>query len=262
MSKIIESAERNVLGARLRDARLALPGKVNQEEMARRISELSGVQVSRDRYAKYEFRTDLPRELAAAVSQITGLDPLYFLDPNIPGNKLPPISHLSAVNWEKIKPVPVNGRVQAGQFTESGELQPEEIDVAFVSSDVPFANKPLRGFKVFGDSMNEFYPHGSVVIVAPSIYLGEGWMPTPGMHVIVQRLNDWGEQELTIKEIEYGPPPAPGQDPEYLLLKPRSTNPEFKPWRYPISRDPDSIAEEKMRIIGVVVTSTKRAPGF
>jgi hypothetical protein len=72
---------------------------------------------------------------------------------------------------------------------------------------------------------------------------------------VVQRENEWGEIEATIKEVAYD-----GQD---LLLWPRSEDPGFqKPWRIsaPKTQDPDN-QSERIRITGLVVWSMRAAPG-
>jgi transcriptional regulator with XRE-family HTH domain len=170
------------------------------------------------------------------------------------------------VDWAQLKRVPITGRVQAGVFAKGNELEPDERSFAYIPVDLPYANLPLAGFLVVGDSMNEFYPHGTRLIVAPAIHLGEGWMPRSGQHVIVQRLNDWGETELTVKEIRYGPQstggPTDGREPTHFELWPRSTNKSFtEAWRFPISRSADAGDDEKMRIVGLVVHYVGKAPG-
>lgn len=170
---------------------------------------------------------------------------------------LPQKSHADP-GFLDLVPVPIEARVEAGLFKASNQLPPEDRGIEHISGNSPYARFPLVGLQVAGESMNEFYPHGSVVIVVPAVHLGEGWMPDSGQHVIVQRLNDWNESELTIKEIRYGP----GPEPEFLELWPRSRHPDFqKPWSFPIRRDEEAGDQEKMRIIGLVIRGVTPAPG-
>jgi len=180
---------------------------------------------------------------------------VVLLIPDYVKEKLPEFPQNVMSDLSGTVPVAVVGGVQAGLFKEALETPPEQRGTLFVPVNMPYANKPLKGFKVVGDSMNAWYPDGSFVVVCPSIYLGEGWLPATGQHVLVQRRNEWGEFEATVKEVAY--------DGDDLLLWPRSHNPSFhKPWRIsgPKEIDPDS-SEEPIRVTGLVVWSISRAPG-
>lgn len=178
-----------------------------------------------------------------------------------------PIDDLSeqtpVIQYDGIIRVPRVGLIQAGLFAERNELPIEEQGFTPIPANTPFARLPLKSARIHGDSMNEFYPHGSDVVYVPAIFLGEGWMPETGHHVIIQRLNDWGESELTVKEIRYGK----GENPDFVELMPRSTNPAFqKPWAYPINRteaagDDEVGGQQRIRIVGLVLYAVRKAPG-
>lgn len=96
------------------------------------------------------------------------------------------------------RPIPVVGAVQAGVFKES--MKYENTDLASVS--VPWGDaesKKTYALDVKGESMNQVYPVGSVLIVVPVCDLEKG--PQNGDHVIVERRNPDGLVETTCKEL-------------------------------------------------------------
>jgi hypothetical protein len=258
MSKTTSIEQNQILFRRL--ASLRADKYPSQELMAAALSAELGYEISRDRYSKYETRTVIPRPIATAAAKLLGCPLEQLLDPDYPDNsdvkeKLPVIGHNGGTELAGTVPVVVIGSLQAGLFREALEWPPDEREILSVPVNMPYADKPLQGFKIVGDSMNDWYPHGSYVVVYPTIHMGEGWMPATGQHVIVQRKNDWGEYEATVKEVAYE-----GGD---LMLWPRSHNPDFKkPWRMkaPAERDPDD-HDDNIRITGLVVWSMRRAPG-
>lgn len=210
--------------------------------------------IERDAYAKYETRSVIPPEIAARASQIFNVPLNFLVSSDSLSEKLAIKEHNGLHALVGTVPVLVVGAVQAGVFREAFEWAPEEQKKLAMPVDVPYSDKPLQGLKVIGPSMNKWYPEGSYVVILPTIYLSSGWVPSTGQHVIVQRTNEWGEVEATIKEVAYE-----GDD---LVLWPRSEDPLFqKPWRMtPPAVDPDNQADP-IRITGLVVWSMRAAPG-
>lgn len=152
--------------------------------------------------------------------------------------------------------VRVVGRVQAGFFHEAIESPLDEQYEISIAVPAGFRLAALRGFQVVGPSMNLLYPDGTIVIVVPTIELGEGWRPRTGQRVLVQRRNEWGEFEATVKEIEIRK--------DRILLCPRSDHPEFsKPWVIEMPEGDGSFDEhsDNIRITGLVVSSVRIEPG-
>lgn len=154
-------------------------------------------------------------------------------------------------------PVPVTavrvlGEVEAGVFKEALEYVPEDQFEIFVPVDPRFAKLSRGALKVRGPSMNLLYPEGTFIVFVPVIELGEEWVPRSGNRVVVQRSNDQGEVEATIKEVEFD------QDGQAWLW-PRSSHPEFQqPWRVPAFWDGDgefSEHSDNLRIVSLVVGS-------
>jgi transcriptional regulator with XRE-family HTH domain len=246
MPRALKSPEKAQLLARLKAARKE--AGLTQLEVAKLL------EIDRDTYAKYETRTVIPTEVAQRAAPILGVHFTYLVALEGNGDRTPTHRHDSS-NALSTRPVIVRGEIQAGVFREAIELPPEEQTRLMVPLGIPYSDKPLEGLRVIGPSMNKWYPEGSYVIVLPTIHLSSGWVPAPGQHVVVQRENEWGEIEATIKEVAYD-----GQD---LLLWPRSEDPGFqKPWRIsaPKTQDPDN-QSERIRITGLVVWSMRAAPG-
>lgn len=222
---------------------------LTQEEMADKLG------VSRDRYAKWETRSRIPVEYAVKVADIFKADVTGLLTGHPVKEILPSLSQTPVPGFLGTVPVEVVGAVQAGLFKRSTEWPPGDRETLAMPVNVPYSDKPLQALKVVGPSMDMWYPDGSYVVVLPSIYLGEGWIPTTGQHVVVTR-TAWDEHEATIKEVAY--------DGDDLLLYPRSHHPDFQnPWRIPIRRHGIAPADgyEGMRISGLVVWAMRRAPG-
>lgn len=154
--------------------------------------------------------------------------------------------------------VPVIGAVEAGAWREALEYLPDD-DQPFV--DVPpdprYPSSRRFALQVRGPSMNLVYPEGSHVIVIPAMDLGEGWTAQDGQRVIVQRVNDTGECEATVKEFKIDGDGA-------AWLWPRSSHPEFQqPWRVPDDWHGNGDFDEhsdNLRITGLVVQSLRNEP--
>ncbi len=124
-----------------------------------------------------------------------------------------------------MRSITVRGAVQAGHWAEAVEWPVLERFAIAAPVDDRWAHHTVSGFLVRGDSMDEVYPDGTILIVVPMVEL-ERW-PEPGERVIVQRRNNLGEYEATVKEFvvdKYGK----------FWLSPRSSNPEHRvPIRLP-----------------------------
>jgi SOS-response transcriptional repressor LexA len=136
----------------------------------------------------------------------------------------------------------VRGRVQAGDWREAVEWPPNERYQVEMATPERFKDRQVFGLVVGGDSMDEVYPPGAVLMCVPLEAYG---MPLKtGNRVIVQRQRKNGDYEATVKEyVEDG-------DMRWLIA--RSKNPIH---RAPIvinGADTDSA-----QILAVVVASYK-----
>lgn len=137
----------------------------------------------------------------------------------------------------------VKGEVAAGVWKEAYELPSDEWRSFTGRADVT-ANLDMRfGLLVIGDSMNEIYPHGTIVECVSVFGTAE---IAPGKRVVVvrRRASD-GEYEATVKELR-------AQD-GHLWAVPRSTNPSFTAFR--IDQNEAGIIET--RVAAVVVSSVR-----
>lgn len=136
----------------------------------------------------------------------------------------------------------VKGEVAAGVWKPAVE-RPEDEWEAFTGRAGVSANPEHRfGLRIIGDSMNEVFPHGTIVECVSTFGHVE---PSPGKRVVVVRMNDAGEYEATVKELVE-------QDGK-LYAVPRSTNPVHRP--IDLSSHEPGIAES--RITAVVVASIR-----
>lgn len=135
----------------------------------------------------------------------------------------------------------VRGPVAAGQWKEVWEY-PEDEWVTFTGrSDVTAPLRDRFGVKVEGESMNDLYPSGTILECVS--FLG-GAEISNGKRVIVERLREDGEREITVKEFY--------EDENGVWLLPRSSNPSFQT---PIRADAEEPGIVQTRVIGVVVGS-------
>ncbi len=136
----------------------------------------------------------------------------------------------------------VKGIVAAGVWREALEL-PEDDWASFTGRPDITANMEHRfGLRVEGDSMNEVYPHGTVVECVSVMGRAE---IVSGKRVIVLRENDRGDFEATVKELLI-------EDDGTHWLIPRSTNPAFQSPIRMGQREPGIV---ETRIIALVVGS-------
>lgn len=136
----------------------------------------------------------------------------------------------------------VKGEVAAGVWRAALEKPQDEWESFTGRADITAKPEHRFGLRVVGDSMNEIYPHGTIVECVSVFGHAE---PTPGKRVVVLRTNDNGEVEATVKElVEQG-----GE----LWLVPRSSNPAHRPFKV---SEPDPGIRE-VRIAAVVVASVR-----
>jgi transcriptional regulator with XRE-family HTH domain len=136
----------------------------------------------------------------------------------------------------------VRGPVAAGQWYEVWE-EPEDEWKSFTGrADVTAPLRDRFGVRVEGESMNEAYPHGTILECVS--FLG-GAEIASGKRVIVERTRVDGEREVTVKELH-----RDENGIEWLV--PRSSNPAFQS---PIRADEQEDGIVQVRVIGVVVGS-------
>lgn len=143
----------------------------------------------------------------------------------------------------KLTPVPIIGAVQAGVWQDSVEWPPSEHYTLPMLIPTGFQGLTIRGLEVRGPSMDEIYPHGSVVVCAPFIELGRP--PRSGERVVAIRTRAMGESEATIKEYRID------KDGKQRLW-PRSTHPDFQA---PIAIDAPRDEGEDLSITFLVIGS-------
>lgn len=114
--------------------------------------------------------------------------------------------------------VPVIGYVQAGVWLATIELPPEDRYDIPLPIQSGFDRFDVFGLVVRGPSMDEVYPHGSVLAVVKFLDLGRE--PRHGERVVALRLRH-GETEATVKEFRVD------RDGKARLW-PRSTHPSFQ----------------------------------
>lgn len=150
---------------------------------------------------------------------------------------------LAGEGWHP--PTRVIGAVQAGQWVESVEWDEDQQFDVIMPFPRAWPEFPTYGFLVRGSSMNLLYPEGSVVVAVPTIVSGID--PKPGDRVVVQRRDDQGLYEVTVKEFTRD---SQGR----VWLWPRSDDPE---WQGPI--DPRDGADKRAEILvtGIIVASLR-----
>jgi len=136
----------------------------------------------------------------------------------------------------------IKGAARAGHWQEVWQEPEDEWKTFTGRSDV---NTPLRdrfGIRVEGESMNDVYPHGTIV---ECVAFHGGAEIENGRRVVVQRRRNGDEYEVTIKEFYRDEDGA-----EWLV--PRSRNPAFQT---PLRVDEQESGIDEVRIIGIVVGS-------
>jgi len=136
----------------------------------------------------------------------------------------------------------IKGEVGAGLWQEAYELPQDEWKEFTGRADVTASIDHRFGLRVVGESMNEIYPHGTIVECVSVFGPAE---ITPGKRVVVLRQRDDLEYEATVKELV--------EEAGRLWARPRSSNPTFT--AFPLDENEPGIIET--RIIAVVVSSVR-----
>lgn len=185
--------------------------------------------------AKWENDKQFPRsEALEGLAKLAGQSRMQFA-----GLETIPVSELPG------RAVDVVTRVQAGAWRSAAEW--DEGDRYPVPAILPkvWENVPIHAAEVEGGSMNQFYPDGSIVFVAPLEHVPGGLKN--GQHVVVVK-HEHGEYEVTLKEYVVD---TDGKK----WLWPRSSMPEHQaPIQYSRSAE--------LAIRGVVVGAMITAPGL
>ena len=128
----------------------------------------------------------------------------------LPGRTLDPTLDLREIK--------VIGAVQAGVWLPTVEWPLEDQYEMPLPIQMGYRGFPVQGLMVRGPSMDEIYPHGSIVVCVKFIDLGRD--PRSGERVVALRLRH-GECEATVKEYRVD------RDGKARLW-PRSTHPDFQ----------------------------------
>jgi transcriptional regulator with XRE-family HTH domain len=188
---------------RIRELRKGL--RLNQADFAERLG------VTQSTVSKWESNKQTPdTDAVFKLSEISGAPPADFLFDHEDHD-------YRTSDWGITSRV--IGAVQAGEWVEAVQWPPyEQFDVK-LPTPRNWPDYEIDGFVVRGSSMNLLYPEGSIVFAVPTIKYGLN--PGPGDKVIVQRLDDRGLYEVTLKELVLD---RAGK----LWLWPRSNDPEHQ----------------------------------
>lgn len=143
----------------------------------------------------------------------------------------------------QIEQIPVIGEVQAGVWHESRQWEGDEV--TYTAYPLPAGLRThAYGLVVAGDSMNQVYQEGDILIVIPLAHYTKELRS--GQRVIVERRKRDGIVEATAKELVINDGVAE--------LWPRSTNPKFQApisihWPYTDTQKNDT---ESVEIIGII----------
>lgn len=141
-----------------------------------------------------------------------------------------------------MRPIEVIGAVQAGVWLATVELPKVDRFEIPLPIQAGFDNFDVFGLIVRGASMDEIYPHGSILAVVKFLDLGRD--PRNGERVVALRFRH-GESEATVKEFRVG------KDGKARLW-PRSTHPDFQS---PVLVDQPSDEAEEVQIAYLVIGS-------
>ncbi len=162
------------------------------------------------------------------LAEIFGIEPGALLDPDMSSPIGPQLF--------------VKGEVAAGVWLSAAETPRDEWHTFTGRADVTANIEHRFGLRVVGDSMNEIYPHGSIIECVTVFGRAE---IAPGKRVVVLRTDERGDVEATVKELVE-------QDGE-LWCVPRSHNPTHRPFKL---SDPGP-GIEQVRIAAIVVASIR-----
>lgn len=138
----------------------------------------------------------------------------------------------------------VKGEVQAGVWKDAVEWPESEWLEYTGRADVSADARHRFGLRVVGDSMNEIYPHGTILDCV-SVF-GRAEIES-GKRVIVVRQRDDFEFEATVKEFVVD---KEGRE----WLRPRSTHPSFQQWQ---ALDEDEPGIRERMITAIVVAAIR-----
>ena len=152
----------------------------------------------------------------------------------------------------KLVPIPVIGKAEAGAFREVDELPDldDERDLIFDAPDPDFPRARRMAFTVQGDSMNAAVPPLLDGYRLICVDFEDAAVPlSDGMTVVVQRTRDGGlTREWSVKEVEMGE--------TEISFCPRSTNPKHKPIVVPINPEPDDATNVEVIAIARSVSAS------
>lgn len=152
---------------------------LNQAELAQKVG------VGQAAVSKWESGRDVPgSENMQRLAMVFGVEPREIVG----------FGELGTQPGVRVRMV---GELAAGEWKETFEIPFDDQEVVTVQLDHDLQSLPLQGFKIVGDSMNQYYPDGSAVYVAPLHALPGA--PQNGDHVMVMRHRN-GEVEGTVKE--------------------------------------------------------------
>ena len=215
------------LSKKIKDLRLSLGMK--QGDFAKAVGDVDQSTVSK-------WENDMQKPAASQMVRIASLANItaeQFLGIKLPG----------APSTIEGRTVRVTGELQAGSWSEAIDW-PEE-DQYEVPAPLPqqWADFPVHARLVSGPSMNRVYPDGTVVYIVPLQALGR--KPLNGERVAVQRVDEAGNYEATLKEYVV-------DEQNKVWLWPRSYDPQHQaPLPYVDGRRRGG----NVTIIGVVVAS-------
>ena len=134
----------------------------------------------------------------------------------------------------------VRGRVRAGDWREAYEWPPDDRYQVPMPIPARYKSNQVFGLEVGGDSMDEVYPEGAVLLCVPILEYPDPLVT--GNRVIVQRRRSNSEIEATVKEL------VDDGDKRWLIA--RSKNPIH---RAPIIFSKTDLKTEGAEVIAVVV---------
>lgn len=177
----------------------------------------------------------VPRVAAAPAGPVASTN--QFFPPGVAQHRtIAPDMRLS------MRQVPVIGYVQAGVWLQTVELPPADRFDIPLPIQAGFDGFVVQGLVVRGPSMDEVYPHGSILAVVSFLDLGRE--PRNGERVVALR-HRHGETEATVKEYRIG---KDGR----ARLWPRSGHPDFQ---QPVTVDPPNGDDEELQIAYLVIGS-------
>ena len=221
--------EMKKLGWKIKNLRTQLG--LTQSELGKKVGNYPQATV-----AKWENDKQAPRiEAIGLLADLAGETRLQFL-----GQESIPLSDLPGRRVEVVT------SLQAGAWRSSAEWDPSDRYEVPAVLPKQWDNVPLHAAEVVGDSMNMFYPDGSIVFLVPVEHFPGGLKS--GLHVAAVN-HDHGSYEVTLKEYVV-------DENGKKWLVPRSTSLEHQ---QPVKYDRRNNVVE---IKGVVVASFSMAPGM